>query len=210
MVQQGCRVFCVGLTGGVASGKTTVAALFAELGAGLVDTDEVAREVVAVGEPGLEAIVAAFGTAILLDAGGLDRGSLREIVFHDADARRKVEAILHPLIRARTRTQLDALQAPYAMVVVPLLIETNFSDIVDRVLVVDCPRDLQLRRLIQRDQISAEDAEAMVAAQVDRETRRARADDIIDSSQSLATIGDRSTALHADYLRRAAGHDDDN
>jgi dephospho-CoA kinase len=203
-------VFCVGLTGGIASGKTTVAALFAELGAGLVDTDEVAREVVAVGEPGLEAVVAAFGTAILLDAGDLDRGSLREIVFHDADARRKLEAILHPLIRARTRTQLDALQAPYAMVVVPLLIETNFSDIVDRVLVVDCPRDLQLRRLIQRDQISAEDAEAMVAAQVDRETRRARADDIIDSSQSLATIGDRSTALHADYLRRAAGHDDGN
>ncbi len=203
-------MFCVGLTGGVASGKTTVAALFAELGAGLVDTDEVAREVVAVGEPGLEAIVAAFGTAIVLDAGGLDRRSLREIVFHDADARRKLEAILHPLIRARTRTQLDALQAPYAMVVVPLLIETNFSDIVDRVLVVDCPRDLQLRRLIQRDQISAEDAEAMVAAQVDRETRRARADDIIDSSQSLATIGDRSTALHAGYLRRAAGHDDGN
>jgi dephospho-CoA kinase len=201
-------VFCVGLTGGIASGKTTVAAFFAELGAGLLDTDEVAREVVAVGEPGLEAIVTAFGTAILLDAGGLDRGSLREIVFDDTDARRKLEAILHPLIRARTRTQLDALQAPYAMVVVPLLIETDFSEIVNRVLVVDCPRDLQLRRLIQRDQISAEDAEAMVAAQVDRETRRARADDIIDSSQSLATIRDRSTALHADYLRRAASHDD--
>jgi dephospho-CoA kinase len=94
------------------------------------------------------------------------------------------------------------------MVVVPLLIETDFSEIVNRVLVVDCPRDLQLRRLIQRDQISAEDAEAMVAAQVDRETRRARADDIIDSSQSLATIRDRSTALHTDYLRRAASHDD--
>ena len=182
-------MFCVGLTGGIASGKTTVAALFAELGAGLVDTDEVAREVVAVGEPGLEAVVATFGTAILLDAGGLDRTSLREIVFHDTDARRKLEAILHPLIRARTRAQLDALQAPYAMVVVPLLIETDFGR--DR---RPCPgrrlapRDLQIRRLIQRDQISAEDAEAMVAAQVDRETRRARADDIIDSSQSLATI----------------------
>ena len=203
-------MFCVGLTGGIASGKTTVAALFAELGAGLVDTDEVAREVVAVGEPGLEAVVAAFGTSILLDAGGLDRGSLREIVFHDADARRKLEAILHPLIRARTRTQLDALQAPYAIVVVPLLIESNFSEIVDRILVIDCPRDLQLRRLIQRDQISAEDAEAMVAAQVDRETRRARADDIIDSSQSLATIRDRSTALHAVYLSLGASRVDGN
>jgi len=201
-------VFCVGLTGGIASGKTTVAALFAELGAGLVDTDEIAREVVAVGEPGLDAIVAAFGTAILLPTGGLDRGSLREIVFQDTEARRKLEAILHPLIRARTRSQLDALQAPYAIVVVPLLIETDFAEIVDRVLVVDCPRELQLERLIQRDQTSAQDAEAMVAAQVDRETRRARADDIIDSSQSLATIRDRSAALHADYLRRAASHDD--
>ncbi len=201
-------MFCVGLTGGIASGKTTVAALFAELGAGLVDTDDVAREVVAVGEPGLEAIVAAFGTTILLDAGGLDRRSLREIVFRDAEARRRLEAILHPLIRAHTQTQLESLQAPYALVVVPLLIETDFTGIVDRILVVDCPRDLQVKRLIQRDQISAQDAEAMVAAQVDRETRKARADDILDSSQSLATIRDQSTALHADYLRRAASHDD--
>ena len=201
-------MFCVGLTGGIASGKTTVAELFAELGAGLVDTDEVAREVVAVGEPGLEAVVAAFGSAILLPTGDLDRGSLREIVFRDAEARRKLEAILHPLIRSRTLAQLNALQAPYVVVVIPLLFETDFSEIVDRILVVDCPRDLQLERLIQRDRVSAADAEAMVAAQLDRDTRRARADDILDSSQSLATTRERVRILHAGYLRRAASRDD--
>jgi dephospho-CoA kinase len=201
-------MFCVGLTGGIASGKTTVAALFADLGAGLVDTDEIAREIVAVGEPGLEAVVAAFGTSIVLDTGDLDRASLRDIVFRDAEARRRLEAILHPLIGARTRIRLGELRTPYAIAVVPLLVETDFTELVDRILVVDCPRDLQLKRLIQRDQISAEDAEAMVAAQVDRETRNAQADDILDSSQGLATIRNRSKVLHADYLRRAEGHVD--
>lgn len=197
-------MFRVGLTGGIASGKTTVAALFAELGAGLVDTDQVAREVVAEGEPGLEAIVDAFGTGVLLDSGDLDRGALRAIVFGDADERRKLEGILHPLIRARTLTQLDAVEAPYAVVVVPLLVETDFAEFVDRVLVVDCPRELQLERLVQRDQISAAHAEAMLAAQVDRETRSAHADDILDGGQSLDKIRQHVRILHTDYLRRAA------
>ena len=196
-------MFRVGLTGGVASGKTTVAELFIELGAGLVETDHVAREVVATGEPGLEAIIEAFGADILLDSGTLNRSALRAIVFADPDKRRKLEALLHPLIRARTLSQLEALEAPYAVVVVPLLVETDFARFVDRVLVVDCPRELQLERLVRRDQISAEDAEAIVAAQVDRKTRRARADDILDGSQRLATTRKRVEILHTDYLRRA-------
>ena len=197
-------MFRVGLTGGIASGKTTVAALFTELGAGLVDTDHVAREVVAAGEPGLEAIVEAFGADILLDSGDLNRSALRAIVFGDPDERRKLEALLHPLIRTRTLAQLEALEAPYAVVVVPLLVETDFAQFVDRVLVVDCPRELQLERLVRRDQISAADAEAILAAQVDRETRSAHADDILDGSQSLPMTRERVGILHTDYLRRAA------
>jgi len=200
-------VFRVGLTGGVASGKTTVAALFTELGAGLVDTDQLAREVVATGEPGLEAVIEAFGADILLDSGDLNRGALRAIVFRDPDERRKLEALLHPLIRARTLSQLETIEAPYAVVVVPLLVETDFAQFVDRILVVDCPRELQLERLVRRDQISAADAEAMVAAQADRKTRSARADDILDGSQSLATTRKRVGMLHTDYLRRAADPD---
>lgn len=197
-------MFRVGLTGGIASGKTTVAALFTELGARLVDTDQVAREVVAEGEPGLEAIVDAFGTGVLLDSGDLDRSALRAIIFGDADERRKLEGILHPLIRARTLTQLDAVEAPYAVVVVPLLVETDFAEFVDRVLVVDCPRELQLERLVQRDQISTADAEAILATQVNRETRSAHADDILDGGQSLDKIRQHVRILHTDYLRRAA------
>ncbi len=197
-------MFRVGLTGGIASGKTTVAALFTDLGAGLVDTDRVAREVVAAGEPGLEAIVEAFGADILLDSGDLNRSALRAIVFGDPDERRKLEALLHPLIRARTLAQLETLEAPYAVVVVPLLVETDFAQFVDRVLVVDCPRKLQLERLVRRDQISAADAEAILAAQVDRETRSAHADDILDGSQSLPMTRERVGILHTDYLRRAA------
>ncbi len=200
-------MFRVGLTGGVASGKSTVAALFTELGAGLVDTDQVAREVVAVGEPGLKAIVDAFGADLLLDSGELNRSALRATIFQDPDERRKLEAILHPLIRARTLAQLEAVAAPYVLVVVPLLVETGFAKFVDRVLVVDCPRELQLRRLMQRDQISATDAEAMLLSQVDRETRCARADDILDGSQSVARIGERVSVLHMDYLRRTASRD---
>ena len=202
-------MFRVGLTGGVASGQSTVAALFTELGAGLVDTDQVAREVVAVGEPGLKAIVDAFGADLLLDSGELNRSALRATIFQDPDERRKLEAILHPLIRARTLAQLEAVAAPYVLVVVPLLVETGFAKFVDRVLVVDCPRELQLQRLMRRDEISATDAEAMLVSQVDRETRCARADDILDGSQSVAKTGERVSVLHTDYLRRTASRDND-
>lgn len=197
-------MFRVGLTGGIASGKSTVAALFSELGAGLVDTDQVSREVVAAGEPGLAAVVDAFGADMLLDSGDLNRSALRAIVYQNPNERRKLEAILHPLIRARTLAQLEAVAAPYAVVVVPLLVETGFAKFVDRVLVVDCPSELQLERLVQRDQISAADAEAILAAQVNRETRNAHADDILDGSQDLAMIRERVGVLHTEYLRRAA------
>jgi len=189
----------VGLTGGVASGKTTVANFFAELGAGVVDTDIVAREVVAPGEPGLETVQAEFGPGVISRSGELDRRALRELVFADPEKRRRLERILHPLIRARTLQQLEELEAPYALVVVPLLVETGFDALVDRVAVVDCPREVQLERLLARDGISAAEAEAMLSAQADRGARLAHADDLIDNSADLALTRRRVRELHAQY-----------
>lgn len=189
----------VGLTGGIASGKTTVANLFAELGAGIVDTDRVAREVVDPGEPGLAAVREAFGPSVMSSSGQLDRRALRSVVFADPEKRRKLEAILHPLIRARTLEKLDQVEAPYALVVVPLLLETGFESLVDRVAVVDCPREMQLERLLLRDGIDPDEAESMLGAQMDRETRLARADDVIDNSGDLDATRERVRELHAQY-----------
>ena len=201
-------MFHLGLTGGIASGKTTVATQFAELGAGIVDTDIVAREVVAAGEPGLDAITTAFGREFLLESGELDRNTMRALVFRDPAAREKLESIIHPLIRAQTLRQIEDLEVPYTVIVVPLLVETNFAKLVNRVLVVDCPRKLQIERLMQRDTVSAEEAAATLAAQADRETRKAQADDIIDSSESINLTRQRIRTLHEDYLQRAANHAD--
>jgi dephospho-CoA kinase len=203
-------VFRVGLTGGIASGKTTVAALFAELGAGVVDTDEIAREVVASGSPGLNAVIAAFGPELLLDSGELDRSAMRTLVFSDSTARQKLESIVHPLIRARTLDRVEALDTPYAIIVVPLLVETDFATLVDRVLVVDCPREVQLERLVERDRVSVDEAKAAVAAQADREIRTAQADDIIDSGEPLTRTRERVATLHEEYLRHSMEHADQN
>src|SRR5688572_15183318 len=167
----------VGLTGGIASGKSLVGAMFVKLGAALIDTDVVAREVVAPGEPGLAAVTAAFGPSVLLASGELNRPALRTLVFEDEAKRLTLEAILHPLIRARTRAQLKELTTPYALVVVPLLVETSFKDFVDRTLVVDCPEATQLERLMRRDGIPRAEALAMLRAQADRAARLKAAHD---------------------------------
>ncbi len=192
----------VGLTGGIASGKSTVADMFAALGAGVVDTDNIARDVVTPGESGLEAVVAAFGREILQANGELDRRALRKIVFSEPERRKQLESILHPLIRARTLQRIDALETPYAIVVVPLLIETGFAELVERILVVDCPESQQLDRLRERDDVSEADARAMLAAQLDRQARLARADDVIDNSGSLEATHAQVAALHERYLQQ--------
>jgi dephospho-CoA kinase len=194
----------VGLTGGIASGKSIVASMFVKLGAALVDTDVVAREVVARGEPGLAAVADAFGPKILTSAGELDRTALRKIVFADEAKRRKLEELLHPLIRARTRERLAALVAPYALVAVPLLVETRFGELVDRVLVVDCPEALQLERLMRRDAIPHTEALAMVRAQTDRATRLRAAHDVIDNSGTAEATQRHVEQLHHRYLDLAA------
>lgn len=197
-------MFRVGLTGGVASGKSTVADIFAELGAGVVDTDVVAREVVAPGQPGLDAVTAAFGPEILQASGELDRRALRNIVFSDPQRRKLLESILHPLIRARTLELLDQLEAPYTIVVVPLLLETGFAELVERILVVDCPQARQLERLRRRDDIDEGQAHAMLAAQADRQSRLARADDVVDNSGSVESTRSQVEALHERYLQLAS------
>jgi dephospho-CoA kinase len=193
-------VFRVGLTGGIASGKTTVADMFAEHGAGIVDTDLIAREVVEPGQAGLEAVVAEFGSGVLLDDGRLDRAALRRIVFNDSEQRKRLDSLLHPLIRARTIVQIEALRAPYAIVVVPLLFESGFDALVDRVVVVDCPEDQQLERLCRRDGMEIGDARRMLAAQIDRQTRLARADDVVDNGGSPAESRRQVSSLHQRYL----------
>ena len=194
----------VGLTGGIASGKSLVGAMFVKLGAALIDTDVVAREVVALGEPGLAAVTAEFGPGVLMRSGELNRPALRSLVFADETKRRKLEAILHPLIRARTRAKLAALTAPYALVAVPLLVETNFGELVDRILVVDAPESAQLERLMRRDAIPKPEALEMIRAQVDRATRLKAAHDIIDNSGTTEATRRQVELAHRRYLDLAA------
>ncbi len=194
----------VGLTGGIASGKSLVGAMFVKLGASLIDTDVVAREVVALGTPGLAAVTAQFGPGVLLPSGELNRPALRTLVFADDAKRRQLEAILHPLIRSRTRAKLGELEAPYALVAVPLLVETNFGELVDRILVVDAPESAQLERLMRRDAIPRAEALEMLRAQVDRATRLKAAHDVIDNSGPPEATRRQVELLHHQYLALAA------
>jgi len=186
----------VGLTGGVASGKSTVAALLRELGAVVVDSDVLAREVVEPGTPGLAAVVEAFGPEVLTADGALDRPALGAVVFGDEAARRRLEAILHPLIRARA-AELEA-AAPEGTVVVhdiPLLVETGQADRFDAVLVVDVPVETQVERMVRDRGMSREDALARVAAQADREQRLAAATHVVDNTGTREDLRDRVTEV---------------
>jgi len=198
------RVPRIALTGGVASGKSTVATLFAALGAKLIDTDQIARDVVAPPSPVLDQIVARFGRELLTPQGSLDRASLRGIVFADASARADLEAILHPAIRSEVARRSSALGGPYQLIAVPLLVETGTQGNYDRVLVVDTDPALQLRRLIQRDGIDENTAKNMLSAQASRDQRRAIANDIIDNNGEIAALAAQVEALHRRYLALAS------
>ena len=197
-------MFRVGLTGGVASGKTTVARLFEALGVPVIDTDQLAREVVAPGQPLLARIAERFGNAILAPDGSLDRGALRSIVFADPAARAALEQMTHPAIQALLEQRSAAAGGPYQIHVIPLLVETGAQrKRVDRVLVVDCSEELQIRRLQARDGSTLEQARSILAAQVSREARLAVADDIIVNEGELGPLRDQVAALHARYLQLA-------
>jgi dephospho-CoA kinase len=195
----------IGLTGGIASGKSTVARLFAERGVPVIDLDQLAREVVAPGEPGLAAIVTAFGTDVLDRAGGLDRAALRAIVFGDPAARKRLEALLHPPILEAAVRHADAAGGPYQVLVVPLLVESGLTSWVDRVLVVDCLPETQLKRLLARDRGDETLARAILATQATREERLAAADDVLSNEGPADRLPDAVATLDAAYREMATG-----
>jgi dephospho-CoA kinase len=197
--------FRVALTGGIASGKTTVADLFAALGVPVIDTDLIARQVVEPGQPALAEVVAVFGPDVLGADGRLDRRRLRDIIFADPTARRRLEAILHPAIRAQMERESRAAAGAYQLLVIPLLTEGGRRDHVDRVLLVDVPEELQIQRLMWRDRVSHEQAQASLNAQATRAERLAVADDIVRNTGRPDDLRARVAELHARYLELAAG-----
>ena len=198
----------IALTGGIASGKTTVANLFAALGVAVVDTDLLAREVVAPGSPLLPQIAAHFGDSVLLADGSLDRAKLRERVFAAPAERSWLEQLTHPAIRALTDARCDSAAGRYVIVAIPLLVETQGAGRFDRVLVVDCDPSIQLARLQARDGATREQAERMLAAQATRQQRLAVADDVIRNDGDLENLRGQVEKLHGAYLNAASAQSD--
>jgi dephospho-CoA kinase len=196
----------IGLTGGIASGKSEVARLFARLGIPVIDTDAIAREVVEPGTPGLARVIEAFGREILQPDGRLDRRRLRGIVFADPATRCRLEAILHPFIRAAMNEQSARARGPYQILVIPLLVESGLRSSVDRVLVVDCAESVQLERLTRRDQASEPEARAILQAQTSRDERLALADDVIVNDSDLGALERAVRALDTRYRQLAGAH----
>jgi len=189
----------IALTGGIASGKTAVAELFAQLGVPVLDTDQIARDVVAPGMPALGQLVAEFGPEILDAQGRLDRARMRERVFGDPAQRRKLEAITHPAIRAELAQRSAAAGGDYQIHVIPLLVESGRTEAYDRVLVVDCPEQTQIARLMTRDSSSREQAAEILAAQASREERLNAAHDVIENTGTLADLQRSVQILHRNY-----------
>jgi dephospho-CoA kinase len=192
----------IGLTGGIASGKSTVAQRFVELGVPVIDADESSRLVVAPGQPGLTAVVEKFGAGILTN-GELDRRALRERIFADPRARLDLEAILHPLIRADMERRADESAGSYIVLAIPLLVEGGSRHHLDRILVVDVDEAIQLERLIARDSITLDQARAILAAQATRKNRLTAADDVIENTGTVTQLRHAVDGLHERYLRLA-------
>ncbi len=197
--------FVVGLTGGIGSGKTTVADQLAALGASVVDTDAIAHELTGPGGAAMPAIVAEFGPGLAAaDDGRLDRAAMRELAFRDAGARRRLEAILHPMIRDTSAARIAAAPGAYVISAVPLLVESgNWKERFDRVLVIDCPEEVQIERVMRRNGLPREQVLAILAAQATRAQRLAAADDVIDNGGTPDSLPPRIDALHRRYLALA-------
>jgi dephospho-CoA kinase len=198
--------FVVGLTGGIGSGKSAVADQFGALGAALVDTDAIAHELTGPGGAAIPEVRSQFGAGCVAANGAMDRTKVRELVFADPAARKKLEALLHPMIRAESQRRIAAAAAaPYVVHVVPLLIESpDYRARVQRVLVVDCAEDIQVGRVVARSGLQEEEVRRIIAAQASRSARLAAADDVIDNSGPLAALRPQVLALHEMYCRLAA------
>jgi dephospho-CoA kinase len=195
----------VGLTGGIGSGKSAAAQVFEELGATVIDTDAIAHTLTSPGGAAIAPIRAAFGADYVTPEGALSRARMRELVFADAAKKRLLESILHPMIRSQTSELAQAARSPYVILMVPLLVESNdYRQRCQRILVVDCPEELQLARVTARSGLAADQVRAIMANQVTRAARLAAADDLIDNSQDPAHLRRQVEALHARYLQLAA------
>lgn len=197
------KPFRVALTGGIASGKSVVANMFADLGVPVIDTDVIAREVVQFGEPALDEIRERFGDEVIDAQGNLDRAAMRKLIFANEESRLDLEAILHPRIGAETRRQAVAAGGDYQIIVVPLLTDSALLTFVDRVLIVDCDENTQIERLLARDAETVGQARRILAAQASREARLAIADDVISNDRTLKTTRRQVLNLHKRYLARA-------
>jgi dephospho-CoA kinase len=199
-------MFSVGLTGGIAAGKTTLSNLFAALGVPVVDTDIISRKLLEPGELAYAQVCAHFGDSIKGSNDEIDRAKLRNIVFTNANEKTWLENMLHPLIYRRSHDAiLEHTKASYVLVVIPLLFETNFQALVDRILVVDCPPEIQLERLVKRDHIDAPLALEMLAQQLSNSARLARAHDIVDNRENATDLESQVEALHQLYLQLSSG-----
>ena len=197
------RAFRVGLTGGIASGKSTAAKFFGALGVPIIDTDQVARDVVEPGQPPLERLVERFGPSILTPDGHLDRPALRNIVFSDPKARADLEALTHPAIGAAVEARSAIAGGPYQVLVIPLLVEKSLGSQVDRVVVVDCEEELQIKRLQSRDGSTLEQARAILNAQASRTARLKATHDVIKNDGDMSAVRDQVSELHTRYLELA-------
>ncbi len=197
----------IGLTGGIGCGKSTIAQIFTDFNIPVLDADEIAHQLVETGQPALAQIREAFGTDIITPDGSLNRNKLRELIFSDLAQKQKLEAILHPLVYKTIQAELEQQLAPYCIISIPLLFETGMTDLVDRVLVVDCPRETQLKRVKIRDGLSAETIQSIMDNQVSRAFRKAQADDLIDNSGTDYGLAEQVKKLHNLYLSLSACRD---
>jgi dephospho-CoA kinase len=191
------------LTGGIASGKTAVSDCFAHLGAPVIDSDVIAREMVEPGQPALNRISEVFGTDFLDPEGRLDRRKMRQAIFSSPKQKNRLEAILHPLIAREVLRRVEKLKVPYCILVIPLYAESSAYAWIDRVLVVDVSEEIQIKRVMARDQISSQQAQSILNAQTSRQNRLALADDVIDNSGGLIDLSEKVETLHKNYLKLA-------
>ena len=191
----------IGLTGGIGCGKSTAVDAFRALGADIIDADKISKDLVKTGNPVLAEIVRVFDKSILLPNGDLNRDKLKEIVFSDAQALQKLEVIIHPEIRAEINHQIAVLSdSAYVIVDIPLLLEKNYSELFDRIVVVDCLPEQQIKRVIQRDELDVVTIKSIIKTQVSRETRLIAATDVLDNSGNINTLKDQVENLHKDFL----------
>ncbi len=195
--------FCVALTGGIGSGKSTVSDLFLEKGVPIIDSDIVSRKIVEPGQPALKKIISFFGNKVLNEEGTLNRKKLKDIIFNDTNLRKKRESFLHPSIYNEIDKQISLLSEPYCIVVIPLLFETNMADHFDRILLVDVPEEVQIERTVKRDKLSHDEVINIINTQQKRDKRIKHADDIIDNTVKNDELRSIVDTLHTKYLELA-------